>query len=234
MGESSLERLQLPTFYLEGFAARGLLGAGAIWVLRPAIGEWQRASVEPSGTSRHFNAVADASSPRVALAERVGALREHVSPLLREAERGRPALGLAERAALAEFMALVAITTWPRCEGLSSEDLRAGVASLQAALSETGWVLLSAQPPAYFVTSSSPLNVCYPRPEEAWAESLELRSPGTEITIPLTPALALFATWKRRGELWRDASEDVLMEINARTIQRGTLFLAAPMPALPG
>ncbi len=39
---------------------------------------------------------------------------------------------------------------------------------------------------------------------------------------------------QRDGELWRDASEDVLMEINARTIRRGTLFLAAPMPALPG
>jgi hypothetical protein len=46
--------------------------------------------------------------------------------------------------------------------------------------------------------------------------------------------VALHATWKRRGELWRRVSEDALLEINFRTCQRARKFLVSPRPAVPG
>lgn len=47
-------------------------------------------------------------------------------------------------------------------------------------------------------------------------------------------AIGLHATWKRRGELWRRATEDVLLEVNARTLLRARRFVLAPKPAIPG
>jgi hypothetical protein len=35
-----------------------------------------------------------------------------------------------------------------------------------------------------------------------------------------TPRASALATWKRRGEVWRRATEDVLLELNARTLLR--------------
>ena len=50
----------------------------------------------------------------------------------------------------------------------------------------------------------------------------------------LASFLALHATWKRRGEVWRRATEDVLLELNARTLLRAKKFVLAPKPAIPG
>jgi hypothetical protein len=61
-----------------------------------------------------------------------------------------------------------------------------------------------------------------------------LHAPGVEVTLPLTPRLALHATWKRRGELWRRATEEALLELNARTLLRAREFVLAPKPAIPG
>jgi hypothetical protein len=46
--------------------------------------------------------------------------------------------------------------------------------------------------------------------------------------------VALHATWRRRGELWRRAREEVVLEINGRTCASGKTFLFSPRPAVPG
>jgi hypothetical protein len=63
---------------------------------------------------------------------------------------------------------------------------------------------------------------------------MELLARGVEITLPLTPRVALHATWKRRGEAWRPASGDVSCEIDARTLLGARRFALAPKPAIPG
>jgi hypothetical protein len=96
-----------------------------------------------------------------------------------------------------------------------------------------GWVFWEADPPDYFVSSSAPFHVAFPT-DDGLVQGMELHAPGVEITLPLTPRLALHATWKRRGEVWRRATEDVLLELNARTLLRAHRFVLAPKPAIPG
>ena len=90
-----------------------------------------------------------------------------------------------------------------------------------------------AEAPSYFVTSSSPFLVAFPRREEEQFFTLDLRTPSTEITLPLTSRVALHATWKRRGELWRRVPEDALLEINFRTCQRARKFHRAARNSRP-
>jgi hypothetical protein len=100
-------------------------------------------------------------------------------------------------------------------------------------LRDMGWVFWEAEPPDYFISSSAPFHVAFPK-DDGLVQGMELHAPGVEITLPLTPRFALHATWKRRGETWRRATEDVLLELNARTLLRAQRFVLAPKPAIPG
>ncbi|WP_242346449.1 DUF4238 domain-containing protein [Anaeromyxobacter terrae] len=230
-----MDRRILPPRYLRGFAAEGPPAGPSIWVYRPQIGEWRRVSIEAEPCAeRHFNVPRTAGTPdgglerelldgeAPGLAHLVRAAQERVSP------------SPEERGVAARFLAVLGVSRAPGAEGLAAAEAEAGVASLERALSEMGWVFWRAEAPAYFITSSAPLRVAYPKAEEGWLEGMDVRSPGTEITLPLTPRLALHASWKLGGERWRPASEDVLMEVNGRTAQRAREFLAAPWPAVPG
>lgn len=163
------------------------------------------------------------------LAEAAGTL-----PLLVESAEARRPLDEEVRRGGARFLALMGVLRAPGFEDLPEGEAGAGVAAADDALREMGWVFWVAEAPDYFITSSAPLRVAYPKSEEGFLEAMDLRSPGTEITFPLTPRVALHATWKRTGELWRRAGEDALMEVNARTSLRARQFLAAPQPAIPG
>jgi hypothetical protein len=157
-----------------------------------------------------------------------------VLPLLvGAAEARRPPSGDLRHAG-ASFLALMGVLRAPGLEDLREGEAQAGVASLESALREMGWVFWVAEAPDYFITSSAPLQVAYPKADEGWIEEMDLRSPGTEITFPLTSRIAIHATWKRSGALWRRAGEDALMEVNGRTSLRARQFLAAPRPAIPG
>jgi hypothetical protein len=228
-------RTYLPRFYLEGFADAE--GDGSwVWVYRAPIGEWKRASpAEGPSADRWFNGIDD---PALAEGRVLDAALEAASPeaarILRQRLPARQPFGAAERQAAASFFALLGIRLAPRLEGLDLREAESGHRSLAALLAEMGWVFWEAEPPSYFVTSSSPFLVAFPRREEDHFFTLDLRTPSTEITLPLTSRVALHATWKRRGELWRRVSEDALLEINFRTCQRARKFLVSPRPAVPG
>ncbi len=231
-----MERVVLPGRYLRGFAARGPLADGdLIWVYRPPIGEWQKATLEAvPGRERHFNDGGDAVADLERLERELGdAAESGLTPLVGSAETGQPLAGEDRRRA-ARLLALFGILRSPGAGSLPRPQAEEGVAKLEAALSEMGWVFWRADEPDYFITSSAALRVAYPEADAGWIEALDVSSPGVEITFPLTPRSALHASWKLRGERWRRAGEDALMEINARTAQRARGFLAAPWPAVPG
>ena len=83
----------------------------------------------------------------------------------------------------------------------------------------------------YFISSSAPFHVAFPK-DDGLVQGMELHATGVESPSP-SPRLALHATWKRRGEAWRRATEDVLLELNARTLLRAHRFVLAPKPAIP-
>jgi hypothetical protein len=225
----------LPPGYLAGFAISAPAPQGSIWVYRPPIGQWQElplAATTPS--QRHFNDSPDGPTRCLEMERALVASDASVLPLLVEAAEARQSLSDDVRRAGASFLALMGILRAPGLEDLPEVEAQAGVATLEAALSEMGWVFWVAEAPDYFISSSAPLRVAHPKADEGWIEEMVLRSPGTEITFPLTPRVAVHATWKRSGELWRRAGEDALMEVNGRTSVRGRQFLAAPRPAIPG
>ncbi len=230
-----MPRTYLPRPYLEGFGA-GEPGAAAICVYRAAIGEWKRAPVEAGeAMGRHFNRVDDADlhkAPDLDLA--LAAIEADAASLVNgKLARGEP-LGGAERRLLASFFALLGVRLSPRFAQIGEEEARAGYQALAAVLAEMGWVFWLAEPPLYFITSSSPLMVAFPRREEQIGPNVDIHTPSAEVTLPLSSAVALHATWKRAGELWRRAGDDALLEINGRTCQRARAFLASPRPAVPG
>lgn len=228
-------RTYLPRFYLEGFADPDGDGS-SVWVYRAPVGEWKRAPAgEGPSADRWFNGIDD---PALAQGRVLDAALEAASPeaarLLREKIPAREPFSAAEREAAASFFALLGIRLAPRLEGLDLREAESGHRALAGLLGEMGWVFWEASAPLHFVTSSSPFLVAFPRREEDQFFTLDLRTPTTEITLPLTSRVALHATWKRRGELWRRVSEDALLEINFRTCQRARKFLVSPRPAVPG
>ncbi len=230
-----MTRTYLPRFYLEGFAEPDGDGS-TVWVYRAPIGEWKRARAEEGPSAdRWFNGIDD---PALADGQVLDAALEAVSPsaarILRQKLPAREPFSAAEREAAASFFALLGIRLAPRLEGLDLREAESGHRALAALLVEMGWVFWEAEAPFHFVTSSSPFLVAFPRREEDQFFTLDLRTPSTEITLPLTSRVALHATWKRRGELWRRVSEDALLEINFRTCQRARRFLVSPRPAVPG
>ena len=227
----------LPPGYLGGFAKPSPEGGedASVCVYRPLIGEWQEAPLAAATPGqRHFNDLPDGAEHRLELERALLSADVGALPLLAEAAQARRPLAEAVRRAGAAFLALIGVLRAPGFEGLPEVEVQAGVASMEAALREMGWVFWVAEAPDYFITSSAPLRVAYPKAGEGWIEEMDLRSPGTEITFPLTPRVAIHATWKRSGELWRRAGEDALMEVNGRTSLRARQFLASPWPAIPG
>ncbi len=224
----------LPRRYLRRFADPGDR-LPVIWVFRPEIGEWKPAPLDPEGAGRHFNAHDDpARPPFPALEARLGALDDAAAAVTDRLLAAPAPLPPGDREVLAEWLALMAIRLSARSGALDEVEALRGHEELAPTLREMGWVIWEAVPPAYFITSSSPFHVAFPRPDASAGASPELSSPGVEITMPLTPRLALHATWKRRGELFRVAGEDALLELNGRTMLRARRFLAAHRPAVPG
>lgn len=233
-----MTRRYLPRFYLEGFAepesAPG--EARCVWVYRAPIGEWKRAAPEPEpGGGRHFNDMeGEAADAARELDEAQRAVEADAARIVRERLPARAPLAPEERRLLASFFALLAVRLSPRFAGIDRGEAVAGAGTLASILSDMGWVFWEAPAPGYFIGSSSPFLVAFPsRGEEPFA-NVDIHSPSTEVTLPLTTGLALHATWKRRGEIWRRASEDALLELNGRTCQRARHFLVSPRPAVPG
>jgi hypothetical protein len=228
-------RTYLPRPYLESFRD-GETGGPGVFVYRAAIGEWKRASVAGGDLSGpHFNEIGDAAlhkAPDLDLA--LAAIEADAAGLVAGKIARREPLSAAERRLLASFFGLLGVRLSPRFAQIEEGEARAGCESLTAVLEEMGWVFWLSEPPLYFITSSSPFLVSFPRREEQIGPNIDIHTPSAEVTLPLSSAVALHATWKRRGELWRRAGDDALLEINGRTCQRARAFLVSPRPAVPG
>lgn len=246
----------LPRFYLEGFVDPDVRvdGSPAVWIHRAAIGAFQPAPLEPDGggrpssshsgnpsgnpssnpSSNHFNEVDDPALRKCEDLERLlAAVEDDAARLVREKLPARTPLAPAEREVLATFFALLGIRLSSRFGDLDEAEARRGYEALLPVLRDMGWVFWEAGPPDYFVSSSAPFHAAFPK-DDGLVQGMELHAPGVEITLPLTPRLALHATWKRRGEVWRRAPEGVLLELNARTLLHARRFVLAPKPAIPG
>jgi hypothetical protein len=226
----------LPRSYLEAFVDpdERVEGAPPVWVHRPVIGVFQAAPLEPDGTRPHFNEVDEPELEKhVALDRLLADVEPKAARLVREKIPARVALAPVEREVLASFFATLGMRLSSRLGDLDVAEARRGYEQLLAAMRDMGWVFWEAEPPDYFVSSSAAFHVAFPT-EDGLVQGMELHAPGIEITLPITPRVALHATWKRRGEIWRRASEDVLLELNARTLLRARKFVLAPKPAIPG
>ncbi len=226
----------LPRFYIEGFVDpyERAHGAPVVWVHRPVIGVFQAAPVEPGGATRHFNEVDESALQKNEDLERLlAAFEDDAARLIGEKLPARTAFAPAEREVLSSFFALLGIRLSSRFGDLDEAEARRGYDQLLPVLREMGWVFWEADPPDYFISSNAPFHVAFPK-DDGLVQGMELHAPGVEITLPLTPRLALHATWKRRGEIWRRATEDVLLELNARTLLGARKFVLAPKPAIPG
>ena len=225
----------LPRSYVEAFVDPDAMvdGDPAVWVHRAAFGVFKAVPVEPRGGERHFN-VPDAGTLRhnVELERRLAMVEESAARLVRERLAERGPLAPDERDVLATYFAILGIRLSSRFGDLDDSEAMRGFEELRGALREMGWVLWEAEPPFYFVSSSAPFHAAFPK-DDGLVQGQELHAPGVELTLPLTPRLALHATWRRRGELWRRAGEAVLLELNARTLQRAHRFVLAPKPAIP-
>lgn len=229
-------RRLLPRFYVGGFvdADERIDGSPAVWVHRPAIGVFQASPVEPDGFKRHFNEIDDPKLQKNDdLEGLLGAVESDAASLIAEKLTARGALSTNEREVLASFFALLGIRLSSRFGDLDEAEARRGYEALLPVLRDMGWVFWEADPPDYFVSSNAPFHVAFPK-EDGLVQGMELHAPGVEITLPLTPSIALHANWKRRRETWRRASPDVSCEINARTLLRARRFVLAPKPAIPG
>ncbi len=223
----------LPRSYLEAFVDPDERD-GLVWVHRPVIGVFQAARLEPDGTNRHFNEVDEPALHKNDDLERLlTEVESEAARLVAGKLSRRGALAPTERDVLASFFALLGIRLSSGFGQLGEDEARRGYDDLVAVMRDMGWVFWEADAPDYFVSSSAPFHVAFPT-DDGLVQGMELHAPGVEITLPLTPRLALHATWKRRGEVWRRATEDVLLELNARTLLRAKKFALAPKPAIPG
>ncbi len=225
----------LPPWYAAAFAAEPMPGEREphVWAYRARVGEWKRAPASrPPGDGPHFNDAEPGDDP-AGLLPALLALEGDVAPLLSALAAPRP-IAAAERAALARFVALLAVRNAPHGAELPVPEARAGVESLERTFAEMGWVFWTAPAGVHFVTGSSPFHAAFPQGEESRTAAFELSDPSVELTLPLAPGLALHATWRRTGELWRRAREEVLLELNGRTCASSRRFLLAPLPQVPG
>jgi hypothetical protein len=206
-----------------------------VWAYRPWIGEWRLAPVRrPEGAERHFDDVEEGALDRVAaLGEELVGLGDEVAPLLRDGLADRRPLSPPGRRALARFVAIVAVRNARGAGDLPLAEALAGVEAMERLLGGMGWVFWLAPAKTYFVTSSSPFHAALPERDRI-AAGFRLTEPEVEVTMPLTARVALHGTWRKRGELWRDASEDAHLELNGRTCKGAGHFLVSPEAALPG
>jgi hypothetical protein len=226
----------LPRSYLEGYVDPDASADGrpVVWVHRPAIGVFQAAPLEPDGAVRHFNEADEPGLRKSEDLERLlAAIEGEAARLVRERLPSRTALAPAERDVLASYFALLGVRLSSGFADLDEAEARRGYDELLPVLRDMGWVFWEPEPPDYFVSSSAPFHAAFPS-DDGLVQGMELHAPGVEITLPLGPRLALHATWKRKGELWRSAGEEVLLELNARTLLRAKRFVLAPKPAIPG
>lgn len=230
--------LHLPSVYLAGFATAPMPGEAAshVWAYRAAIGEWRRwPVVRPAGGERHFNDADPAAFDRLApLWDELVALEPRAAPLLGAALAVERGLDPADRAALARYLAIAGVRNTRGAGDLTLPEAHAGVDSIASALREMGWVLWVASAPDYFIGSSSPLHAAFPKGDESQTAGFDVTAPQVELTFALSPRVALHATWRRKGELWRRAREEVVLEINGRTCAGAKQFLFSPQPAVPG
>lgn len=229
-------RRYLPRSYLERFLDQEARGeeAGTVWVHRPAIGMFQRAPLEPDGIGRHFNEVDEPALQKNDDLEQVLArVDPDTARLIDQALPEHRPLAPADRGTLATWFALLGVRLSSKFGLLPEDEAGRGADELAAALRDMGWVFWEAEAEDYFVSSSGPFRVAFPD-DDAHVQEMGLLAPGIEITLPLSPRLALHATWRRRGEVWRRAREDVLLELNARTLQGARRFALSPRPAIPG
>lgn len=225
----------LPPPYVEGFVDPELRveGLPGVWVHRAAVGAFMPARAEPQGPGRHFNVPDDpALRANDALEPRLAELAPEAMRLVRDRLPARVPLAPAERELLSAFFALVGVRLARGFGELAAAEAQRGYEALLGAVRDMGWVFWEAEEPFYFVSSNAPFHAAFPG-DDGLAVGQGLHAPGVELTFPLTPALALHATWKRRGELWRRAGERVLLELNARTLVRAHQFVLAPKPAIP-
>lgn len=225
----------LPRFCLEAFVdpRESTLGRPAVWVHRPAIGVFQPAPVDPQGARWHFNYVDEPALRKNDDLEPLLASLENDAERLVAEIPARSGIAAEGREVLSRFLALLGIRLSARFGDLDEAEARRGYEELFPVLGDMGWVFWEAEPPDYFVSSNAPFHVAFPK-DDGLVQGMELYAPGVEITLPLTPRIALHATWKRRGEVWRRATEEVLLELNARTMLRARKFVIAPKPAIPG
>ena len=226
----------LPRFYLEGFRDPGAEAQASLWVYRAPLGQWRATRLDgQDAADRDFNAIAD---PALAAGPdpdaRFAADAADLGALLREHVPSRRPLGAAERSLLARFFAFLGVRRSPRSGVVDEAEAAAGEAALARVLEEMGWVFWEAGDAGWFVTSSSPFLVSFPHREGDFVGTLDIQTPTSEVTLPLSREVALLGTWKRRGTLWRAAPEEALLELNFRTCTRALQFLASPRPAVPG
>jgi hypothetical protein len=228
-------RLVLPPAYAGAFAAARLPGEGVahVWAYRAWIGEWKRTPVRPPpGDAPHFNAAEPGDDPG-ALGGELLRLDAEVAPLLGALASPREVLA-GERAALARFVGVLAVRNAPHGRELDPAEARAGAEAVEGAILDMGWVLWIAPAEVHLVTGSSPFHAAFPAAEASRTAGFDLADPSVEITFPLSPRVALHGTWRRSGEHWRTAREEVLLELNARTCASSRRFLVAPVPQVPG
>jgi hypothetical protein len=167
------------------------------------------------------------------LADEMAGLGPEVTPLFRDGLAARRPLAAEARRALGRFVALVAVRNARSAGELPLAEARAGVDALERLLSEMGWVFWLAPARSHFITSSTPFHAALPERDRISA-GFRLTEPEAEVTMPLTARVALHGTWRRRGELWRETSEDAHLELNGRTCKGASGFLVSPEAALPG
>jgi hypothetical protein len=231
-------RLHLPVAYLHAFHAAPIPGESGrhVWAFRAAIGEWKRWPVEPpTGPDRHFNDAGPGAPDRPdPLWEELVSLLPRVAPLLGDGLAAERRIGPEERSSLARFLGVAGVRNARHGAELAADEALAGASSLAAALGEMGWVFWVAEPGDYFIGSSSPLHVAFPKEDASQTTGFDVTAPQVEVTFALSPRVALHATWRRRDELWRRSRQEVTLEINGRTCAGASAYLFSPQPAVPG
>jgi hypothetical protein len=226
----------LPAWYLDGFLARAMPGEAAptTWVYRAATGAWSRPPVRrPAGDDPHFND-APALEGLAPLDAELAALGEPLRPLLAAGLPADRPLPPGARVALARLAAILGVRNARRGATLPLDEARQGVEALGRTVAEMGFVFWRAPPGTFFVGSSAPFHAVFPAPAADQTVGFDLTEPSVEITLALSPSVALHATWRRRGELWRVAGERAALELNGRTCVAASDFLVAPEPQVPG
>ena len=120
-------------------------------------------------------------------------------------------------------------TTRPAAIGISFSV----VGDCARIIAEMGWTFLVSQPPDYFITSDYPFSMLDPtNKNQIYGHGLAFRN--VEVSLPLTNHLAFFAGWQSTGTRWLPASQQIVRQVNLRSMLSASRFLIAPKPDFPG